>query len=195
MLIGYARVSTSEQNPELQQDALTKAGCERIYMDKISGTVADRPNLNQMREILRPGDVLIVWKLDRLGRSLKDLIGWVAYLDQQGVSLKSLTESIDTASLTGKLVFHIFGALAEFERGLIVERTMAGLEAARARGRKGGRPFRISEEKRKMVVELYWQKRPLDEICALAGIAKQTLYSYVRKDQAEKRKGKQPGVP
>lgn len=195
MLIGYARVSTADQNPELQQDALQKAGCERVFTDKISGTIADRPNLNKVKDMLRAGDVLVVWRLDRLGRSMRDLINWVTYLESQGVALKSLTESIDTSTLTGRLVFHIFGALAEFERGLIVERTMAGLDAARARGKKGGRPYRISEEKRKMVVDLYWQKRPLDEICALAGIAKQTLYSYVRKGQAEKRKGQKLGVP
>jgi DNA invertase Pin-like site-specific DNA recombinase len=188
MIIGYARVSTADQNPALQYDALEKAGCERVFSDKISGTIADRPNLNKVRDLLRKGDVLVVYRLDRLGRSLKDLIEWVAFLEKQGVTLKSLSESLDTNSATGKLVFHMFGALAEFERSLMIERTLAGLESARARGRHGGRPYRINEAKRKMVIDLYWQKKPLEEICQMAGISKQTLYSYVRKAENEKKR-------
>ena len=142
MLIGYARVSTNEQNLDLQQDALKKAGvsAKNLYTDKITGTKSERPGLTQAISHLRQGDTLVVWRLDRLGRSLKHLIETVTALKQQGIAFKSITENIDTSTATGQLVFHIFGALAEFERNLITERTMAGLEAARTRGRKGGRP-------------------------------------------------------
>ncbi len=134
MLIGYARVSTFDQNPDLQKDALEKVGCEKIFTDTISGTVSQRPGLTKIKEILRKGDTLVVWRLDRLGRSLKDLIDWMNYLDTEGVALKSLQESIDTSTATGKLVFHVFGALAEFERNLIQERTEAGLSAGPSQG-------------------------------------------------------------
>jgi DNA invertase Pin-like site-specific DNA recombinase len=127
MFIGYARVSTSDQNPNLQTDALKVAGCQKIFIDKISGTKSDRPELNKLKEQLREGDTIVVWRLDRLGRSLKDLIEWVNYLEKEKVALRSLHESIDTTTPTGKLIFHLFGALAEFERNLIVERTNAGL--------------------------------------------------------------------
>ena len=184
MLIGYARVSTTLQNSDLQQDALEQAGCEKIFTDKISGTVAERPALTKVKEILRRGDVLVVWRLDRLGRSLKDLIEWMNYLDQEGIALKSLQESIDTSTATGKLVFHVFGAMAEFERNLIKERTQAGLSAARARGRVGGRPKRLSEDKRKLAVRLYNEKQhSLDAICEMMGITKPTLYKYVREKE------------
>ena len=139
MIIGYARVSTNDQNPELQVDALKKAGAEQIFQEKFTGTLRERPELSQCLRMLRQGDVLIVWKLDRLARSLKDLVEIVQDLQDRGIGFKSLTESIDTTSSGGRLVFHIFGALAEFERDLIRERTIAGLKAARARGRKGGR--------------------------------------------------------
>mgnify|MGYP003649524539 FL=1 len=139
MFIGYARVSTNDQNPELQVDALKKAGAEQIFQEKFTGTLRERPELSQCLRMLRQGDVLIVWKLDRLARSLKDLVEIVQDLQDRGIGFKSLTESIDTTSSGGRLVFHIFGALAEFERDLIRERTIAGLKAARARGRKGGR--------------------------------------------------------
>ncbi|RAJ94228.1 DNA invertase Pin-like site-specific DNA recombinase [Larkinella arboricola] len=188
MLIGYARVSTTEQNPELQQDALKKAGCEKVFTDKVSGTAAIRPELNRLKEQLRKGDVLVVWRLDRLGRSVRDLIDWMAYLEKAGVALKSLHESIDTTSNTGKLVFHIFAAVAEFERELIRERTMAGLESARSRGRKGGRNFKVDSNARQLAIKLYDQKTPIQDICNLVGISKQTLYSYVRQDRAEKSK-------
>src|SRR6201987_325736 len=142
MLIGYARVSTNEQNLDLQLDALKKEGVRDpdIYTDKITGTKAERPGLQNALSHLRTGDTLVVWRLDRLARSLSNLIELVNRLAGQGTAFKSLTERIDTASATGKLVFHIFGALAEFERNLIKERTVAGLTAARARGRLGGRP-------------------------------------------------------
>jgi len=127
-----------DQNPELQQDALKAAGCEKVFTDRITGTAKTRPELDKLREQLRKGDTLVVWRLDRLGRSLKDLIEWVSLLESEGIGFKSLHESIDTTTSAGKLIFHIFGALAEFERNLIRERTNAGLAAARARGRKGG---------------------------------------------------------
>ena len=133
-LIGYARVSTTDQNAALQIDALTEAGCGRVFTDKASGSLANRPQLDRMLDHLRPGDVVVVWRLDRLGRSLKNLIALVEELKEKGVGLRSLSESIDTTTANGKLFFSIMGALAEFERELISERTMAGLEAARARG-------------------------------------------------------------
>ncbi len=136
MLIGYARISTSDQNLDLQNDALGKAGCEKIFVDKESGAVSARSGLIQTMEMLRAGDTLVVWRLDRLGRSLKHLIEMIGTLEERKVSFRSLQESIDTTSPGGRLVFHIFGALSEFERGLIRERTQAGLAAARARGRK-----------------------------------------------------------
>ena len=181
MLIGYARVSTFDQNPDLQKDALEKAGCEKIFTDTVSGTVPQRPALTKAKEILRKGDTLVVWRLDRLGRSLKDLIDWLNYLDTEGVALKSLQESIDTSTPTGKLVFHIFGALAEFERQLIVERTQAGLSAARARGRLGGRPKTLDTDKKQVVIDLYNERKlPVKKICEMMGISKPTLYNYVR---------------
>src|SRR5918912_1558549 len=137
MLIGYARVSTDDQNLDLQRDALQNAGCELIFDDMVSGTKAKRPGLEQALSHLRAGDTLVVWRLDRLGRSLKHLIDTVTDLQERGIGFKSLTESIDTTTSGGKLVFHIFGALAELRRGVIRERTQAGLQAARTRGRHG----------------------------------------------------------
>lgn len=184
MLIGYARVSTQDQNSNLQEDALKKAGCEKIIVDKISGTVADRPGLNQIKNIIRSGDTLVIWRLDRLGRSLKDLIEWVNYLDKEKVGLKSLQESIDTTTVTGKLVFHIFASLAEFERNLIRERTQAGLAAARARGRLGGRPKSLDLKEQKVAVDLYNKKEMMvKEICTMMGISKPTLYKYIKASQ------------
>ena len=139
MIIGYARVSTQDQNAELQVDALEKAGCEQVFQEKFTGKLRERPELSQCLRTLRKDDVLVVWKLDRLARSLKDLVEIVQDLHDREIGFKSLTESIDTTSSGGRLVFHIFGALAEFEHDLIRERTIAGLSAARARGRKGGR--------------------------------------------------------
>ena len=181
MLIGYARVSTFDQNPDLQNDALKKAGCEKIFTDTVSGTVAQRPGLTKVKEQLRKGDTLVVWRLDRLGRSLKDLIDWMNYLDTEGVALKSVQESIDTSTATGKLVFHVFGALAEFERNLILERTQAGLSAARARGRLGGRPKTLNDDQKQVVIDLYTEKKmTVKKICETMNISKPTLYSYVR---------------
>ena len=140
MLIGYARVSTAEQTLALQQDALTKAGCERLFTDTVSGSQTQRPGLDEVLDFLRPGDTLVVWRLDRLGRSLRHLIDTITLLQERKIGFKSLQEQIDTTTSGGKLVFHIFGALAEFERDLIRDRTQAGLQAARNRGRLGGRP-------------------------------------------------------
>lgn len=140
MLIGYARVSTQEQNPALQHDALRAAGCEAIYTEKASGAQRDRPQLTAALAYMRKGDTLVVWKLDRLARSIRQLIETVEMLEERGIGFRSLTEAIDTTSSGGKLIFHIFAALAEFERGIIRERTNAGLAAARARGKVGGRP-------------------------------------------------------
>ena len=144
MLIGYARVSTQDQNPALQLDALTAAGCERVFTERASGAQRDRPELAAAISYMRAGDSLVVWKLDRLARSLPQLIETVAHLEAQGIGFRSLTEAVDTTSAGGKLIFHIFGALAEFERSVIRERTHAGLKAARDRGRKGGRPPALS---------------------------------------------------
>ena len=181
MLIGYARVSTGDQSLTLQIDALEEAGCERVFQDLVNGIVNTRPNLNQALNFARPGDTLVVWRLDRLSRSLRDLIETVTLLESRGVQLKSLHESIDTASSSGKLIFHLFGALAEFERNLIKERTLAGLQAARARGRKGGRPPTLDAEKRKLAVKLYNDKNySVSQVCQVMGISKPTLYKYVR---------------
>ena len=180
MLIGYARVSTDDQNLDLQRDALHLAGCEKIYEDRISGAKAARPGLAMVLEVARAGDVLTVWRLDRLGRSLHDLILLGRRLDEMGVGLMSVQEKIDTSSSGGRLVFHMFGALAEFERNLVRERTQAGLNAARARGRKGGRPKVLEPAKRRLAVQLYAEKKhKIVEICRLMGISKPTLYNYV----------------
>jgi DNA invertase Pin-like site-specific DNA recombinase len=180
VLIGYARISTDDQNLALQHDALTVAGCEKIYEDRISGSQAERPGLTLALEVARAGDTLIVWRLDRLGRSLKDLIALAERLEQRQVGLRSLKEALDTTSSGGRLIFHMFGALAEFERDLIRERTQAGLSAARARGRLGGRPKLLTPEKRRLAVQLYRAKEhSIAEICRLMGISKPTLYSYL----------------
>src|SRR5215467_5465565 len=183
MLIGYARVSTNEQNLHLQRDALRKAGVtsKNIFTDKFTGTKAERPGLTEALSHLREGDTLVVWRLDRLGRSLPHLIETVAALQRQGVAFQSITENIDTSNATGKLVFHIFGALAEFERNLIKERTMAGLSAARARGRTGGRPpLEPSSSKVAAAKKLYRDKsNSIPEICKMLHISRATLYRYL----------------
>ena len=180
MLIGYARVSTDDQTLALQVDALKTAGCQRIYHDKASGSKEDRIGLNEALDHLREGDTLFVWRLDRLGRSLTQLISLVAELDKRGVGFSSLTEQINTTTSGGQLVFHIFGALAEFERSLIRERTLAGLAAARARGRLGGRPQLSSNDpKLQLASKLYADKSTsVRDICATLGISRATLYRY-----------------
>ena len=184
MKIGYARVSTKEQSLDLQQDALEKEGCEKIYSEQISGTKSDRPKLTEMINQLRQGDVIVVWKLDRLGRSLRDLVSLVSKFQDLGVGFKSLQNNIDTTTPTGKLTFHLFAALAEFERDIISTRTKAGLEAARARGRKGGRPKGLSkkaQDKARLAESLYKEKeRSITEICDHLEISKPTLYRYLR---------------
>ena len=184
MLIGYARVSKNEQNLDLQRDALLKAGCKEknIFTDKITGTKAERKGLTQVLTILRAGDTLVVWRLDRLGRSLKHLIETVTKLKEQNIAFQSITENINTSTATGQLVFHFFGALAEFERNLIRERTMAGIEAARARGRLGGRPkLQVSSTKVAMAKKLFADKtNKIDDICKMLNISRATLYRYIQ---------------
>ena len=181
MLVGYARISTADQNLDLQKDALTKAGCERIYTDVAGGAKSDRTGLAQILDVVRDGDCLVVWKLDRLGRSLKHLIETVTTLQSRNVGFKSLQENIDTTTSGGKLVFHMFGALAEFERELIRERTNAGLKAARARGRFGGRPTVLDETKSAMARSLHADpNNSVQEICKTLGISKATLYRTLK---------------
>jgi DNA invertase Pin-like site-specific DNA recombinase len=184
MFIGYARVSTDDQNPDLQRDALQKAGCEQIYTDRVSGTKAERKGLTEALSHLRAGDTLVVWRLDRLGRSLRHLIDTVTDLQERGIGFKSLQESIDTTTSGGKLVFHIFGALAEFEREIIRERTRAGLTAARARGKSGGRPKAMTAKQVQMLRNLASDpENSIDEICKTLGISRTTFYRYVKADQ------------
>ena len=188
MLIGYARVSTDDQNLALQRDALEQAGCQQIHEDKFSGAKAERPGLAAALSHARTGDTLVVWRLDRLSRSLKDLIEMVSLLESRDIGLKSLHESIDTRSSSGKLVFHMFGALAEFERNLIRERTQAGLAAARARGKKGGRPKSLSPDKQALAVKLYdEEKHTVKQICQMMGISKPTLYKYLDAARAKRK--------
>ncbi|UNW12841.1 recombinase family protein [Xanthomonas phaseoli pv. phaseoli] len=177
--IGYARVSTDDQNLDLQLDALHKAGIgdDRLYSDTASGKDAERKELAACLKALREGDTLVVWRLDRLGRSLQDLVRIVGELEQKGVSFESLTEKIETGSAAGKLVFHVFAALAEFERNLIRERTRAGLVAARARGRAGGRKPKLSEAQIKEINEMVdAQKLPIGRIAELYGVSRTTIY-------------------
>jgi DNA invertase Pin-like site-specific DNA recombinase len=181
MLIGYARVSTQDQTLNLQQDALEKAGCTKIFTDVISGAKAERNGLAEALEYVRAGDTLAVWRLDRLGRSLKDLIEKLTELHHRKIGFKSLTENIDTTTSGGKLIFHIFGALAEFERDLIKERTNAGLQAARERGRNGGRPKALTQKKLAMARALYADKHnTIAEICNTLNISKTSLYRYLK---------------
>ena len=187
MLIGYARVSTHEQTLDLQLDALKQLGCaeDRIYTDKISSAKADRPGLKQALDQLRVGDTLVVWRLDRLGRSLQELISLVNTIHAKGAGFKSLQENMDTTTSGGKLVFHFFGALAEFERDVIRERTRAGLQAARARGRKGGRPKLGSDsaklKKIEMAKALYADSNhSIEDICRTLHISRATLFRYVK---------------
>jgi DNA invertase Pin-like site-specific DNA recombinase len=180
MLIGYARVSTGEQNLDLQTDALTQASCEKIFSDEMSGAKAERPGLQEALAFVRTGDTLVVWRLDRLGRSLKDLVQKVEDLNTDGVEFRSLLENIDTTNSGGKFQFHVFSALAEFERDLIRERTMAGLRAARARGRFGGRPREMTPEKVRMASSLMKDSDvSIKEICNTLDVSRSTLYRYV----------------
>jgi len=180
MLIGYARVSTADQTLALQQDALQKAGCSKIFTDTAGGANPERRGLEEALEYLREGDTLVVWRLDRLGRSLKHLIETITKLQERNIGFKSLTENIDTTTSGGKLIFHIFGALAEFERDIIRERTKAGLQAARARGRLGGRPKALNEKKA-AAQQLYDDKRhTIADICKTLNVSRATLYRYIK---------------
>lgn len=178
--IGYARVSTTEQDLALQRDALTGAGCQKIFEDRVSGTTTDRPGLNEALGYLREGDVLVVWKLDRLGRSMSHLIDTVQNLDGRHVGLHSLTEQIDTTTPGGRLIFHLFGALGQFERDLIRERTRAGLRAAQARGRRGGRKPVITEDKLTRARELIGRGLTVREAAARVRVGKTVLYKVIR---------------
>jgi DNA invertase Pin-like site-specific DNA recombinase len=190
MQVGYIRVSTEEQNLDLQKDALTAAGCERLFSDTATGATTYRPGLNEALNFLRSGDELTVWRLDRLGRSLVHLIDTVNLLEKRGVSFKSLNENIDTTTSTGKLVFHLFGALAEFERDLIRERTKAGLKAARARGRLGGHPraHTLNTPDKVALAQTLYDSRQASimEICDTLRVSRATLYRYIKTDQEQK---------
>ena len=181
MLIGYARISTTEQNLDLQKDALLKVGCNKIFTDTASGAKTERIGLDEALTHLREGDTLIVWRLDRLGRSLKHLIETVTKLNEQGIGFRSITESIDTTTSGGKLIFHIFGALAEFERNLIQERTQAGLTAARARGIKGGRPIKFTAQKIQLAKDLLNNRNySISEICKNLQMSRATFYRIIK---------------
>ncbi|MFN3468111.1 MAG: recombinase family protein [Novosphingobium sp.] len=179
-LIGYARVSTAEQDTALQTDALHKAGCERVFEDTASGAKADRPGLADALAYLRDGDVLVVWRLDRLGRSLPHLIETVGKLEARGVGFRSLSEAIDTTTPGGRLIFHVFGALGQFERDLIRERTKAGLTAAAARGRKGGRKPVVTADKLQRARELVANGLSVREAAARLKVGKTALYAALQ---------------
>ncbi len=182
MKIGYVRVSKQEQHEALQIDALKEAGCEKWFLDKMTGSKAERKGLDEALAYLRPGDTFVVWKLDRAGRSLTHLIDLLGGLNERGIGFLSLTEQIDTTTPGGKLIFHLMGALAEFERDLIRERTNAGLAAAKARGRKGGRPRKLKTNGKVALARQMFadQSHSIPEICAALGISRATLYRYVR---------------
>ncbi len=187
MKVGYVRVSKKDQNPELQRDALAAAGCERIFEERISSRKEMRPQLATALDYCRAGDTLVVVALDRLARSLKELIALVGDMEARGVEFSSLRENLDTASPGGKLLFHVFGSVAEFERDLIRERTMAGLQAARARGRNGGRPKKLDEKKLALASKLLRDKEtPIGEICEAVGVSSATLYRHLNPDGSPK---------
>jgi len=184
MRIGYIRVSRDKQTTALQEDAIQKAECKRVFIDTMSGVRDDRPEFQRMLDMARPGDVIVVWRLDRLGRSLRHLIETVTQMSERGIELQSLKENIDTTTSTGKLMFHIVGAMAEFERDIIRERTTAGLEAARARGRKGGRPKATETIKPRnlaLAKDLYAARdKSVAEIMEQTGFkSRATFYKYV----------------
>lgn len=180
MLVGYARVSTQDQKPELQRDALHAAGCERIFEEKASGAQRERPQLKAAIDYMRAGDTLVIWKLDRLARSVKQLIETVEHLEGRGIGLRSLTETIDTTSSGGKLIFHIFAALAQFERAIIRERTSAGLAAARARGRIGGRPVALKPDDITAAKAMLGNPdMTVKDVAKRLGVSISTLYKHI----------------
>lgn len=179
MLIGYARVSTLDQNLDLQIDALTKAGCQRLFDDKMSGSRAERPGLAKALDMLRQGDTLVVWKLDRLGRSVKNLVDLVGQLHQKGMHFKSLTDAIDTGTPSGRFFFHVMASLAEMERELTAERTRAGLEVARQLGRKGGRKRKMTDSKIGSARKLLASGVPPRDVAKNLGVSVPTLYRWI----------------
>ncbi|MGA9146969.1 MAG: recombinase family protein [Candidatus Nanopelagicales bacterium] len=180
-LLGYARVSTSDQDAALQIDALTQAGCYKVFVDQASGSLDERPELSRLMDQIRPGDTLVVWRLDRLGRSIRHLIDSLRDLSDKEIGFRSLTENIDTTTSGGRLIFHIFAALAEFERDLIRERTQAGLSAARARGRQGGRPPTLSADQVKTARRMYEQRdMTVEQIGDVLGVSRTTIYRALR---------------
>lgn len=186
-LYGYARVSTLDQDPALQLDALKAAGCARIFTDKASGKLDRRPELDKLFEVLLPGDTMAVWRLDRLGRSLKHLVDFSLQLAEKGVEFRSLREAIDTTTASGRLYFNIMSAMAEFERSLIVERTQAGLAAARARGRHGGRPSTMTAERIRVAREMYDSREyTVDTIASTLGVSRQTVYRHLDTDSTSR---------
>lgn len=188
MKVGYARVSTFDQHLRMQEDALENSGCEEVFTDIASGAKTARPGLESALEFLREGDMLTVWKLDRLGRSIQHLIELVKNLSDRKVGFHSLQENINTTTGGGKLIFHIFGALAEFERDLISERTQAGLKAARMRGRLGGRPPMLHAQQIKRMMDHYnQQKMTVAEICKLFNISRPTFYNYLKQDKKKRK--------
>ena len=194
MIVGYARVSTFEQTLDLQINDLEKYGCGKIFKEKVSGTKSDRPVLNECLETLQEGDSLVVWRLDRLGRSLKELINIVTNLNDRKIKFQSIKDgAIDTSTANGVLIFNIFAALAQFERDLIRERTLAGLAAARARGKQGGRPKMSSNDPKIITAKkLHADKTiPISDICQTLGISRPTLYRYLKIGREEK---KEPGI-
>jgi DNA invertase Pin-like site-specific DNA recombinase len=185
MNIGYCRVSTDSQNDALQLDALREAGCEKIFSDVASGAKSERTGLKEAINYARSGDVLVCYKLDRVGRSLKDLIDTVNVLKSKGIGFRVLTQQLDTTTPSGMLIFHVFGAIAEFERSLIQERTAAGLKAARARGRFGGRPKTMDKKKQSIARSLYQDgKTNVSEICKTLGISRATFYRNISANAA-----------
>jgi DNA invertase Pin-like site-specific DNA recombinase len=190
MKIGYIRVSKQEQNDALQRDALKDAGCEKYFSDKMTGSTLERKGLEGALAFVRPEDTLVVWKLDRLGRSLQDLIATLNILKERGVDFISLTEHIDTTTPGGKLIFHVMGALAEFERDLIRERTNAGLAAARARGHVGGRPRKLASNGKVALARRLFEdpNRSIQDICSTLGISRSTFYRYIRESASPESK-------
>ena len=176
MLIGYARVSSADQDPQLQIDALKDAGVERLFTDHASGAATSRPQFDLMMQTLRRGDTVLVWRLDRLGRSMRHLLDLAAHFDQREVGLRSLNEDLDTTTANGRLIFHVMAALAEFERGLLSERTRAGLRAARDRGRVGGRPKALSSTASQALVDLRDQNKTIAEIASILRVSRATVY-------------------
>ena len=192
MKIGYARVSTGLQNLNLQEDRLNQYGCEKIFSDHISGSRSKRPGLDKAIEFARSGDTIVVWRLDRLGRNMEDLITLVNELNNRGVSFHSLEENItmDKSSSTGQLLFHLFAAFAEFERNLILERSSAGRMAARARGRYGGRPEKLNKQDLKLLKTLYDNGTPIKTIAEQWKVSRTTIYRYLNKLERQENKHK-----